>query len=52
MEWIDRYKCNLCGCVWNHKWDTEDYNNDYTSCPECDECDFDEVDSGGNISHT
>lgn len=45
MEYSEKYKCNECGKVWIHVWDTEDKNNDYTCCPNgCDNFDFDEID--------
>ena len=43
MIYIENYRCNLCGCTWSHTWDTEDYNNDFTICPQCDEVDFEEL---------
>lgn len=44
MKWVDYYKCDDCSKVWEHEWDTEDYNNDYTFCPECGSVDFEEID--------
>ena len=43
MKSIDYYKCRLCEYVWAHEWDTKDYNNDFTQCPNCGEFEFDEI---------
>ena len=43
MEYTEYYKCSLCGREWSHEWDTEDYNNDFTVCPNCGEFDFEEI---------
>jgi hypothetical protein len=44
MKYTEYYICNVCGSKWQHEWDTDDYNNDYTQCPQgCDEFDFDEI---------
>lgn len=43
MIYTEYYKCNLCGTGWSHLWDTEDYNNDYTQCPKCFDCDFEAI---------
>lgn len=40
----EAYKCNECGNIWAHQWDTDDKNNDYTQCTKgCEEFDFDEI---------
>lgn len=43
MKYTEKYKCNLCGTLWLHEWDTEDYNNDYAQCPNCFEINFEEI---------
>lgn len=44
MKWMDSYRCGDCGLVWEHEWDTDDYNNDYIICPVCNSVDFEEDD--------
>lgn len=52
MKYLERYKCNECGAVWVHEWDTEDYNNDFTQCPNfCEEFDFYEIPQDMVVSH-
>lgn len=43
MKYTEVYLCLTCGWIWAHEWDTEDYNNDYTCCPECNGFEFDEA---------
>ena len=43
MTYQETYQCRVCGWQWTHLWDTEDYNNDFTACPECFETDFYEI---------
>lgn len=46
MKYSEKYRCNECGRVWTHEWDTEDMNNDFTQCPNgCDNFDFEEIDN-------
>lgn len=40
MKYTEQYRCNLCSTIWYHEWDTEDYSNDCTVCPECGEFEF------------
>lgn len=39
----ETFKCRDCGTVWTHVWDTTDYNDDFTQCPECFGFDFDDT---------
>lgn len=40
MKYTETYICSTCGWVWAHEYNTEDYNNDYTICPCCNDADF------------
>lgn len=42
-EYTEYYKCDLCETVWAHIWDDDDFNNDFTQCPQCNEFDFEEI---------
>lgn len=44
MKYTEVYLCLKCGWIWEHEWDTNDYNNDYTQCPECfEDAEFEEL---------
>jgi DNA-directed RNA polymerase subunit RPC12/RpoP len=43
MTYLDYYRCSTCDHLWFHLWDTEDYNNDSTCCPNCLSLDFYEI---------
>lgn len=43
MTYTEYYRCDLCDTTWGHTWDTEDYDNDYTFCPNCFEFEFEEI---------
>lgn len=45
MKYTEKYRCDLCGTIWSHAWDTEDYNNDFTQCPNCREFEFDTIET-------
>jgi hypothetical protein len=39
-KWIDICRCDFCATEWQKKWDGEDYNDDFTQCPNCGECEY------------